>query len=261
MRIEFGKPLVEWEEYKLKEVPILYNGEESRFKAVIKDGNLVTILGIGYRLLPNEEAVRIAGEVAGELGAKPVDEAATYNRHATRVYCSYILPDEKYDIVGKDIIFPGFTIQNGIDGYLAFSCSGFTYRQICANGAFIGYKQMARFYRRHTKGLEVDRVAIRGVIHKVLDETRKAIKVYAKLAELELNEELATKLAKLLPKKVLPDYIRVERGQLKAFEARDLWSVYNDVTAAIWHNAKADIDSKAWHFQVLHQIIPVVREL
>jgi hypothetical protein len=124
----------------------------------------------------------------------------------------------------------------------------------------MGYKEIARFYRKHTKALEVDMESIKTAVEKVLEETRDAVKAYRKLVQLELNEEIAEAIAKSkLPRKVLPDYIETEKDKLVRWDSsKDLWTVYNDISAAIWHSA-IDVDTKVRHFNILHTVIPVIR--
>jgi hypothetical protein len=264
LEIRFGKIDEEWQKYNLVQARILYNDKPSPYKAIIKDGKLVSILGADYKLIPNEEVVRIGDQVASEVGAKPFRVRYARNNYIlnkaeTRVYAQYIMP-RGFDIDGKDRVFVGFSLQNGIDGSLAFGASGFTFRSVCSNGVFMGYKEIARFYRKHTKALEVDMESIKMAVEKVLEETRDAVKAYRKLVRLELNEEIAEAIAKSkLPRKVLPDYIETEKDKLVRWDSsKDLWTVYNDISAAIWHSA-IDVDTKVRHFNILHAVIPVIR--
>jgi len=265
MKIEFGKVDETWSKYGLAEARINYNDKPSPYKAIIKDGKLVAILGKDYHLIPNEVVAEIGNKVAEEVGAKPfkVRYARTnylLNKAETRVYANYILP-RPFDIEGRDKVYVGFSLTNSIDGTMAFGASGFTFRSVCSNGVFMGYKEIAHFYRKHTKRFEVDYEAIKAVVVKVLEQTRKAIDAYRKMVRIELNEEIAEAIAKsTLPRKLLPDYIETEKDKLVRFDpSKSLWDVYNDVTAKLWHDTRMDIDTKYRHYQVLHSIIPVIR--
>ncbi|MEM2582249.1 MAG: DUF932 domain-containing protein [Candidatus Caldarchaeum sp.] len=265
LRIEFGKVDTTWEKYGLVEARIDYNDKPSPYKAIIKDGKLVAILGADYRLIPNEVVVDVGNKVAEEVGAKPfkVRYARTnylLNKAETRVYANYILP-RGFDIEGKDRVYVGFSLNNSIDGTMAFGASGFTFRSVCANGVFMGYKEIAHFYRKHTKKFEVDFEAVKEAVLKVLEQTRKAIDAYRKMVRVELNEEIAEAIAKsALPRKLLPDYIETEKDKLVRFDtSKTLWDVYNSITEKLWHDARMDIDTKYRYYQVLHSVIPVVK--
>ena len=264
--LKFGKIDKTWEKYKLYQVHLNFNNRPTKYKAIIKNNQLVAILGKSYKLLPNEEAIKMANEIASSIGAVPFKQDNLFrdnlffNKKQTRVYIKYIIPNEKYEIDGKDVCQLGFSITNGIDGGLAFGVTGFTFREICSNGVMLGYKALTRYYRKHTARFEINIDKIKKTLEDVLNQTRKVLKNYAKLVTIELNEEIAQAIAKSkLPRKLLPDYIETEKDKLVRFDAsKTLWDVYNDLTANIWHNMKTDIDTKKTQFDVLHQIIKVI---
>lgn len=261
-----GKVDSTWEKYQLYQAPLEYKDRPTKYKAIIYKGHLVAILGANYKLLPNEEAIKLANQIAENVGAVPFKannlfrDNVFFNKHRTRVYVKYILPDEVYDINGRDTCRLGFSITNSIDGGLAFGVTGFTFREMCSNGVILGYKALTRFYRKHTARFMIDSDKILVVVSDVLEQTRKVLRNYAKMVTIELNEEIAEQIAKsTLPRKLLPDYIETERDKLIRFDAsKTLWDVYNDLTANIWHNVKTDIDTKKNQFDILHQIIKVI---
>jgi len=265
MEMSFGKPDETWSAYNLFQVPLLYNGHPTKYKAIVKDRRLVAVLGRDYRLLPNEEAVKIASEVAQRVDAEPFRQGlygdnVMHNKPSTKVYANFLMRG-KYDISGRDTVRAGFSVQNGIDGGLAFSATGFTFREVCSNGVFLGYKQIARFFRKHTAGFEIDMDSIVKAVEGVIEETEQTIVTYGRLVAINLNEEIAQKIAQSrLPRKLMPPYIQIEKGELVGFDdSKSLWDVYNDLTAAIWHSVKVGIDSKKIRFDQVHQIIQVVQ--
>lgn len=256
LKIEFGTPDSTYINYNILQVPVIYNGEPSKYKAIIKNGNLLAILGENYTVLPNEEAME-----AGELVAKSLNAQhfkRYYSDNEARLYDTYILP-KKYRIDPKDTVQAGFTIMNGIDGTLAFSVTGFTFREMCSNGVMMGYKKLARLYRKHTSGFKFDKTMLVSYVDRIVNDTLDVIESYKKLTQINLNMEIAQKLAKarLLPKKALPDYIEIEEGKVVSIDPEvTLWQTYNDITEAIWHSA-ANMDSKRVEFNVLHRIIQI----
>jgi len=264
MEISFGKVDGTWRCYNILQMPLLYNRRRTGYKAIIKNGKFVSVVGQDYKLLPNEEAMKIADSVAVEVGAKPfkVRRGRHWldNRLHTRIYLTYVFP-RGFDIDGRDKVNVGFSVRNGIDGGLAFSASGFTFRRVCSNGVFYGYKELTRIYRKHTKGFEVDKEAVVRQIKDVLDETRKLIKWYRQLVRMELNEEIAEAIAKSkVPRKLLPEYITIDKKthELMWFDqTKSMWDLYNDVTAKIWHDVAMSVETKNRNFDLLHQIIRV----
>ena len=248
-----------FDQYKLYQAPVKFMGKETRYKAIIKDNQLVAIVGKKYKLLPNEVVVEVAKEIAEKVGAVPFErQNVMYNKRSTRVFVSYILPDRE-DVIGNDKVHPGFTIQNSIDATLAFSCSGFTYRTICRNGVMIGFRRLNTFYRKHTNGLEIEKDKIQKMIENVLLDVDKVLRAYAIMAQEKLTEEIAKNIAKL-SKPIRPEYIKVKKGELVEFDkTKTLWDVYNDITRAIWHHTKFDIDGKVGRFDLIHKLIPLPR--
>jgi hypothetical protein len=247
-------------DYKLYQAPVRFMGKDTRYKAIIKDSQLAAIVGKTYKLLPNEVVVEVAKEMADKVGAVPFKEKENviYNKRSSRVFVSYILQD-KEDIIGNDKVHPGFTLQNSIDATLAFSCSGFTYRTVCENGVMVGFRRLSAFYRKHTSGLEIEKDKIEKMVENTLKDTEQVLKAYAIMAQEKLTEEIAKNIAKL-SRPLRPEYITVKKGELVEFDqTKTLWDVYNDITAAIWHNAKFDIDGKVGRFDLLHKLIPLPR--
>jgi len=265
MEIKVGKLDESCKEYGIVQAQLLYQGEPSGYKAIIKDSALVAIVSTGYKTLPNDIAIEVANSVAKEIGAKPFKckywggKHVIFNKAGTRVYVTFVMP-EKFKITSKDSCYIGFTVQNSIDGTLAFSASGFTYRELCSNGVMLGYRKLAYYYHKHTKGFDVQRELVKEAIRSVINDLYETINNYVGLTKLKLNREIAEQIAKarFISRKFLPDYIEVEKGKLVSFDPNvTQWQVYNDLTEAIWHNTRTNIDSKRAQFNILHRIFRV----
>jgi len=271
MKIVFdvGKIDETWKEYNITEAYLKYNDKQTPYKAILKNGRLVAILGRGYQVLPNEVVKQVADEIASRLNAEPLLEKtrlptewgnAYFSKDSWKVYLVYTIP-EWHEIDGRDRCKIGFAFRNSIDGTLAFSVTGFTYREMCSNGVFMGYRELARFYHKHTKGLKVDMDNIMKATMKVIEAMERVLEAYRKMVELQLNEEIAESIAKsTLPRKLIPPYIKLEGTELVWFdESKTVWDAYNDITARIWHNTRQDITTKNRMYDELHKVLkPVV---
>jgi len=145
----------------------------------------------------------------------------------------------------------------------------------CANMVMMGLKgystrfderkTLAWVYQRHSAGLKVDRPNLQDTILKVVDQSKAILEAYRQMAKEKLNEDIAKRIAESeLPLRTLPDFIQVDtlddKRVLSKFDPRHtVWDTYNSVTAAIWHNAKSDIDTKINQFNQLHAVIPIAR--
>jgi len=265
MEIKIGRLDESCKEYGIVQAQLLYQGKPSGYKAIIKDGALVAIVSTEYKTLPNDIAIEVANSVAKEIGAEPFKckywggKHIAFNKTGTRMYATFIVP-KGLRITPKDSCHVGFTVQNSIDGTLAFSASGFTYRELCSNGVMFGYRKLAYYYHKHTKGLDVQRMGVKAAIQDVINDMYEVVNNYVKLTKLKLNREIAKQIAgaRFISRKFLPDYIEVEKGKLVSFDSNvTQWQVYNDLTEAIWHNTRTNIDSKRAQFNILHRIIRV----
>jgi hypothetical protein len=277
LNIEFGNPNTKWECYGLVEAPILYNGELSDFKAIIRDGRLLTITGIDYKLLPNEEVIKIADQVAEALGAKPFNQFEgewycklkshiIWNKKQTQVHCLYAFPDHIGDVGDNDTIHWGFSVHNSIDRSMGFGVGCFTFRHACSNMVFMAFKgyetefderkALAWVYNKHTLNFKTTVEDLSRKILKVVDKGRQVLEIYRRMRLEKINEDLLRKIsASPLPRKLLPDYVPEDpREQIFSVPDYTKWECYNDLTAAIWHNAKTDIQSKRYQFNIVHNI-------
>lgn len=257
MELKFGNVEQTWPQYKLSEAEILYDEQNTGWKAILKEDQFISMVRHGYKLLPNEEALKAANQVAEAIGFKPFEQ---YQPKGTRLYAVY-LRDEAIPIDNRDKVRVGFSVQNSIDGALSFSGSGFTFREMCSNGVFLGFKKLeeTQVYRRHTKNLSIDLDGMKRIVEQVVLRTRKAVARYIELTQVKLNEEIANKIARgRLPRKYLPDYIEVEKDRLINFNPNmDQWETYNDISAAIWHNAQSEIETKRNQLRQLNEVFVV----
>ncbi len=114
-----------WSQYNLQEAYLQVNGEAIPHKAIIRNEKFVAIVGDRYTLLPNEEAVKIADSLAGQVGLVPfkdfqgdwfnrMAENVVYSHGENRVHALYAL-NQPYEVQG-DKMHVGVGIHNGIDG-------------------------------------------------------------------------------------------------------------------------------------------------
>ena len=278
--ISFGQPDQTWSKYGLAENPISVNSGKSDKKAIIKDGQLVTIVSDKYVLLPNEEALIQADTIAKEAGLIPFDQfsglhlkmhggkghTVVFGPQNARFNAMYAI-EKEYKVNGEQM-WVGINIQNSIDGSKAFGAGIFSFRSACKNMALVaaatqnGWKlhiakqqTIETISKRHTKSIDPQTFKLKLVISQIMSKATGLIDAYEQMATQKATEELLLSLGNSrLSKNVLPDYITEETVQ--APEDLTVWETYNDITAQIWHNTKSDMTSKTFQFNTLHQIIP-----
>jgi hypothetical protein len=255
-------------------MPLIFNESNVDYKAIIHENRLVAIVSKQYRLLPNEEAVKIADAASKLAGLVPFDQFngdwfkrlqnhVICDREKHRVHALYASNTPFY--VQGEKMHVGVGVHNSIDASMGFGCGVFTFRHACSNMVFAGMRGYAQefdqrrtldcIYARHTQGLGKLIENLKTVILGVMEKANLLIETYNRMATEKAEEELLEKIRRSrLPKKILPDYL-----DENAVEPVGLtkWELYNDLTAAIWHNAKTDLKSKDFQFDVLHAVLEV----
>jgi len=270
-----------WTQYNLIEVPLQLNGMETKYKAIIQNGEIAQIATNQYTVLPNEEAVKIADATAKEIGLVPFDEFTgnwfqRMDSHVVKdghkVHALYAL-NEPITVNG-DKMHIGVGVHNSIDGTTSFGAGVFTFRNACKNMVLAGSKgyhqdfdqrkTLEYVYKRHTSSIDPIIGELGQVIAKIMDRAAGIIDAYREMAEKKIDEEyledLAKKISKSrLPAKVLPSYLRAdeEKAEERNAQPETVWDVYNDITAGIWHNDKTNMRIKIFHFDNLHRVIPI----
>lgn len=215
------------------------NGQETKYRAILYGGQMVAIVKSRYVLLPNEDAVEAMDKVASELKLEPYRTKAT----TTKLFRAYL--SNKSYTVGEENVKLGLSMVNSIDGSLAFGVTGFTFREVCTNGAYLGYRRVVTVKQKHTRGLlvlaSVPYDFLKTAVAEALKYAEGAIQLYNTLYKRKVTADLIEHIKKLTPKKYYRD----------ALEVNNAWQCYNALTQAIWHTAKIQEDRR---FKLLTEI-------
>jgi len=273
-KLDYGKIDSTWNQYGLQEAYINYGKTESGWKAIIKNGKILSIVRKGYKLIPNEEALGIADKAAKDANLIPFDKlkqqehAKDFGRHVLlekdgrRMHAAYAANTD-YKI-GTDKVFVGVTVNNSIDSSLSFSTGYFTFRGTCQNLVLGIARRMSALdreavnwvYRRHTANFDIE---LKDVLINAMDSAKKVLEQYRELAIVEANKAWLTRIQNSrLSKKSLPGYLKAEEKQATIVpEHLTQWQVYNDITEIIWHNPKAQLKTKIHQYNILHKAIEI----
>ncbi len=270
--------LTRWDEYELHEYHLKVNNRHTPYKLIMKQSKPVAIVTSRYKLLPNEEALKVADEIALEMGAVKFNEfrgrwyARTgnhvlYNRRKTQMHSLYAF-NEPVQIAPDDTIQLGFSIHNSIDGTMGFGAGTFTFRNACANMFMMGFKghsmnfddrlTLAYIYHKHTKNMEVARDKIKSILQAIVNRGMEVVATYRAMTERKITEQNAKKIAESLPKVAV-------QNAMPYFDAKDMtlkaqpteWTVFNDTTQWIWHNPKTQLETKLRQMKAVEQILVV----
>ena len=261
MRLDFEKADRRYEKYGLIQAPLLYRGQRVPMKAIIKGSRVVSIVGRGYKLLPN----RLVSEIVSEIADLFHLEKSRYpkiggcyevsEKENTRSFWTLTFPDEYR--VGDEKIHLGLQIRNSEDGSLSFGVDLFTFRTICRNGAIVKTKDLAiKSYFRHTKRLEVKGLKLKNMILQILDRGQWILERYQRMMEIKMTLEVYEKLKKI-PRKYFPEYLRTKEPRVELLSTVTEWDLYNDLTANIWHNRRLSMMTRRMLNTVLNRAFSI----
>jgi len=141
----------EWEQYNLKAETLIRNGVPMKYQVIVKDNVPVSVFTNAYKVLPNEEALKIANEVTTSMGLIPVTQSSAEFRSKldnipdvfygkkngieTKMTAMYVNPEpiELGQGSDSDPILLGAGVRNSIDGSAGFGAFVFVLRQLCGN--------------------------------------------------------------------------------------------------------------------------------
>ncbi|MEM3342000.1 MAG: DUF932 domain-containing protein [Thermoplasmata archaeon] len=282
MEIELGEMDETWAKYDLYKAPISIDGKKTDYHAILRNEELIAIVGSRYYLFPNEEALKIADEAAREIGLVPFaphsrrnnirdynigsrlsrqalknweDEYSParnyvmYNSKGTVMLATYRLPEDIHlDDTNDEIINLGCTVVNSIDGTRHFGCGIYTFRYICTNLAILQYKQIFGIKKYHTKKLEQMIPKVRNEMKLVKEKSEYVVEWYKYMIRTPITTDIVIKLIERgLPKYLIPQYINDYYNRIKAdsfvdYEYLDHLS-YKESQWQLYN----DITQQIWH--------------
>lgn len=197
-QFQAGEPEQQWPEFGLELVPVEYRSKtagrpsgdgwvDTGRRMILRNGEHISDVSDGYKLLPNEQLVGAANNVARDMGAGPfhefdgdwfvrLDDHVFQNEDRTRVHALYAWDTGE---IGGDSMEYGFAVHNSIDGSLGFSVALFSFRHACKNMVFMGTgsyleqqalsvederEVLSRHSQQHTASLDVDEEALQATV-------------------------------------------------------------------------------------------------
>lgn len=307
--VEAGEPEQQWPQFGLEMVPVVADSpkydepSDTGRRMVMRNGKFISDVSKDYKLLPNERCVGVANEVARDIGAEPfhefdgdwfmeLDDHVFQDSDRRRVHAVYALSTDE---VGGDEMEYGFAVHNSIDGSLGFSVGLFTFRHACANMVFIGTNSSAeqralnveserevinRTSRAHTKGLDVDKEALKATIKGTVTLVSDVHSTYQQWVQDRVTPEEVLGLidASQIASKDLPEWVQdiedaldeaqedqpddvplpaARRAHIAEVEmpgTESVWQTYNDVTNSIWHRGNSSDTTRRRKMKTLHRV-------
>jgi len=230
LRVEFNVIETIERPYGYQEKIIQYRDNPSKYKAIIKDGDLVAILGRRYKLVPNEQVIDITRDISEALNLD-----FFYYTYRWRVYC--ILRDNEV----------GVMVINSVDGTESLKCDALFYSN---DIGIIPPRSITNVYRRHSESLEVNELY--DIIPEVLNNSRDYKNWFEDLSNYKVSDYLSSlkEMVTVLPKKY-------RNGCLEYVYFNPEYSIkdmYELIARRIWSN-DIDMRTKINLYKSLNQIV------
>lgn len=215
INISLGSPEQVWTDYALEILPIKLDGSDTGRRLIMRNGEMLGAVSDQYRLIPNEEVVSAADEIAADLGAVPFDDFTGdwfvklqnnvfMDEEGRRAHALYAWNDP-VPVGGDDEVQVGFGVHNSIDGSMGLRVGLFTFRHACANMVFMGLGQggmdfdqrnvLSHSAKKHTKNLEIEQ--LRAWIEETVGYAPSVIDAYKRWTSDELSRSDAVALLQM----------------------------------------------------------------
>lgn len=288
----------EFPEYNLTAERILRNGVPTNTQLIIANGKVVHHFTEKYKVLPNQEAYKIAEQIMKEHGlifAKDMPKEwkgpltiPEYMGNMDRSITTLLIDPKEINLTAgtskpDDFFRFGIGIGNSIDGSSSLKTYGFTFRKICANFAFHKFHissikveldikdinprefndatilSSAVFI--HSKQINIDTFA--DSVKEVLKSGKLIAKRYQQMNIEKILDEQAQALINRMPHTVLKemDWIKSEKKEGMTFTGKNLttYKVFNDITDKLTHNEDLSYNVKMAAFRRLDSILVAPR--
>jgi hypothetical protein len=259
--LEFKNLINAYPEYNLKTVELFFRGLDGELrpsgrKWILKGSRAVADVTTRYKLIPNEEVLKMSDKLAEAFGFKT--HKVCYSKDGNFMMAKYI-SDKTINPDNKSEINLGYSVRNSIDGRSGLGVDGFSFRGICSNGAIMGLNFLpnVRTYRKHTQVADLQ--GLERIMGTVIGRLGEIAELYKGWVNAPLTAEQFIQLIKRIPEKYLPDFFDVEGTKKALAEGQPItpprlttWEVYNAVTDVLSHNVKIDARSEFLYNYQLH---------
>ncbi|MCK5600914.1 hypothetical protein KAR91_03535 [Candidatus Pacearchaeota archaeon] len=282
-------------QYNLSAERIIRNGTPANTQLIVKDEKVVHAFTERYKVLPNEEALKVAEMIREECGlVYASDMKKEWNFHTAipkmlgnvnRAITTLLIDPKEVNLAAgtkyeDDYIRLGIGIGNSIDGTSSLKAFGFTFRKLCGNYAFHLFhlgktkieadinpaamnsaKVLNKSIFIHSKNIDIK--TFEESVRNVLGQGQLIVKRYQAMKIEELLEKQALELARRMPTSALKKaedlkwlkWDKKKGAQFVKTAKVDKFQAFNDITAALTHNEDLSYRVKMNGFKRLDKIL------
>jgi len=226
----------EWTQYNLKAETLVRNNTPMNYQVIVKDDKPVAVFTKAYKVLPNEEAIKVANDVTNRMGLVPASQMSSEwkfnatdnfpdvfygkkNNVVTKISAMYVSPEPVDLGIGSDSdpVKIGVKVGNSIDGSQGFGACVFMFRKLCGNMS--QHLQSSRMLQLstaelgkvrnlstqtitsasfiHRESLKID--IVEKLIEDVINGADSVVKRFKDMKQEQLTKEQALEVARMFP--------------------------------------------------------------
>lgn len=241
--------------------PYKYKGrDDTNLVEISRNDKFITIVGKGYKLLPNEVAEAIGKELATRVGAEMVGHYGATEGCENSMIAHYLL--DEFEMNGTKAR-AGFYITNSIDEKMSFRVKSFLKYE--DEIIYLGHL-VSGIIRKHTKNLEID-------MNDIVETAKKSVDKAVEFAWDIMNwKSISVSVGKGIgiverirvsgiPNVYRPAYLLKPTKRVKENEIPNtpfglsLFDMYMDIVFAINHSPVGKLSEKGriLYFNMLHK--------
>lgn len=221
-----------------------------RKKVVLKEGEVVAIVGRNFALIPNELVEEMVEKAIIGYGLTKLRVMRGRYGHSIRID---LLTERQKEVKVGDIVQYGVSVRNSIDGTSSLAVDLLSYRLACRNGAVMRSKDMT-FATRHIGNPRELLEAFHKALAETLEQFEYLHSLYKKMTETYLEKEGAKRLLALrLPEKYYRYTPIAEDGEVT--REATLWEVFNGITYVLTHQSRASPLARSYISHRLHRVM------
>jgi len=222
--------------YGYQEKILLFRGNNTRYKAIVKDGCLVAIVSRRYKLIPNEDVKTAVMEIARKRGFR----------------VSIAEPDWRlYMFIEKNST--GVMVSNSVDGTISLKAHAILCRKARHFGRYysILVSVVRSLYRRHTKHLTIE--DLDEAIMEIYDASRRFNKAINDLFMVSVEPYISA-LKEALPELFPKVYYQGIFSRYYYYGGMSLKDFYEEMSMRIW-SRRTDIRTKMVLYKKLNNLM------
>ena len=285
----------EWTNYNLRAEQLVRNGKPMNYQVSVKDNVPVSVFTNAYKVLPNEEALKLANEVTDSMGLIPASQMNSEwkmhldvpdvfygkkNNVVTKISALYVAKDEVDLGLGSDSdpVKIGVRVGNSIDGSSGFGACVFMFRQLCGNmSQHLQSKRMMQISTAelgrvgnlqtqtitsasfiHRESLKTD--VIKKLIEDVISGADSVVSRFKQMKQEELTKQEALEIATKFPATVSKnvdwlDYNKKDKLFTPRVNGVTKFDAFQDVTDILSHTNKLGFDGVNFGLQAVDKIL------